>query len=63
MEEGFVLEYMPGGMVQTSWVEGPPQRSFWTGLKVERGTQHPITTYRCAGCGYLESYARIDEQT
>ena len=39
------------------WVEGAPQKSFWTGLKVTGKDQLDVITYRCRRCGYLESYA------
>lgn len=59
MEEGFVLDRAYGGVAQAVWVPGPPVRSVWTGLKFDKTTLKPITTYRCAGCGYLESYTRV----
>jgi len=59
MEEGYVLDRAHAAMAQAVWVPGPPTRSFWTGLKVDRKTVRPITTLRCTGCGYLESYTRI----
>lgn len=40
------------------WVEGIPQKSFWTGIATSKRLMLPVTTYRCTGCGYLESYAR-----
>ena len=58
MEEGFVLDQSHAASLQAAWIEGKPQRSFWTGLKVTKDIRHPITTYRCERCGYLESYAR-----
>ena len=36
---------------------GQPQKSIWTGLKQFKNQQHEIVTWRCGGCGYLESYA------
>jgi hypothetical protein len=56
MEEGFTLDVTHGGSLQSRWVEGKPQRSFWTGLKVSRDQMHPVATFRCIRCGYLESY-------
>lgn len=54
---GFSVEF--GGPPRVAiWVEGEPQKS-WLGLKVPPATEHvPIAILRCAGCGYLESYAR-----
>jgi hypothetical protein len=40
------------------WAEGQPERSFWTGVKVKDKERHPVSTFRCPACGYLESYAR-----
>lgn len=58
MEEGFVLDHTQhAGYAQAAWIEGPPTRSFWTGVKIKGREQHPVTTLRCATCGYLESYA------
>jgi hypothetical protein len=39
-------------------VEGQPEESIWTGTKTRGKHQVRITTYRCTGCGYLESYAK-----
>lgn len=40
----------------TSWSEGEPRRSFWMGLKPSSEVIE-TRTWRCTGCGYLESYA------
>jgi hypothetical protein len=47
MEAGFVLDYQGHG----------PEPSFWTGVKFKGHQRLPVTTYRCPGCGFLESYA------
>jgi hypothetical protein len=62
MTEGFMLDRTVGGMdvdlERAEWVQGPPLKSFWTGLNV-RGTEKlPIAALRCATCGFLELYAR-----
>jgi len=49
MHEGFVLDATHGAMTVASWVEGAPQKSAWTGLK--------LCAWRCARCGFLEHYA------
>ena len=58
MEEGFIIDRgdYNVGMVNT-WVEGEPVKSFWSGVKVKDKQQFHVKTYRCAECGYLESYA------
>lgn len=57
LKEGFVLDHADKSRAQASWVEGTPERSFWTGLKLGGRTRLPIKTYRCSRCGFLESYA------
>jgi len=58
MEEGFVLDRKDDDRYsQPEWIEGQPTPSFWTGLKIKGLDRHPVTTFRCGGCGYLESFA------
>ena len=58
MEKGFILDYGESNMKRVnSWVEGEPDKSFWSGIKIKDKERYSITTFRCAGCGYLESYA------
>ena len=58
METGFILDR---GHAQSKnlplWVEGPPEPSFWGGLKTAERANLEIQTYRCPSCGLLESYA------
>ncbi|MDG3007043.1 PF20097 family protein [Paludisphaera mucosa] len=61
MDEGFTLDHTHGGQTAAQWVEGPPQYSFWTGLKISGREKRPITTYCCPRCGFLESYAKPSE--
>ena len=53
MEAGFLRD-----SVQGKRVEGPGPRSFWTGAGPKGRDEHPVRSYRCGGCGFLESYAR-----
>jgi hypothetical protein len=58
MEPGFVFDRRHHESKETqTWVEGTPERSFWTGLKTKGREQHTVRTFRCERCGYLESYA------
>jgi hypothetical protein len=60
MVQGFMPDYYAHSAIYvSSWVEGPPAKSFWTRTKVQ-GEGIPIGTFRCAVCGYLESYARAE---
>lgn len=62
MESGFLVDNTHGGVTQAEWAEGPPVRSIWTGLKMRGKEKHPVTTFRCVKCGYLESYARTADE-
>jgi hypothetical protein len=39
------------------WVEGPLDRSLWTG-QPKNAVRLEVTAYRCAKCGYLKLYAK-----
>ena len=60
MVPGFVVDETHGGRLASRWAEGSPLRSFlaWKGIKRPKKAVIPVGTFRCAGCGYLESYAR-----
>ena len=63
MERGFVLDKTLGAHFATHWVPGDPAKSVMWGLKLPNLLSKqpvPISTFRCASCGYLESYARKD---
>jgi len=58
MEPGFVLDRNRFDDRQSTWMEGSLESNIWTGsVKASERVQIPVTTYRCTGCGYLESYA------
>lgn len=58
MEEGFIVDRGDHSRTApSSWVEGPPERSFWQGTKTRGKAQFQIVTYRCQKCGLLRSYA------
>ena len=63
MEAGFIMDKGHYDSKDVSqWVEGEPERSIWTGIKTKGREVYQITTYRCAGCGYLESYAIVAKE-
>jgi hypothetical protein len=57
MAEGFVADTTHGGAAVSSWVEGAPEKSLWTGLKLTGRPRSRIATWRCGRCGFLEHYA------
>jgi len=62
MEAGFVPDYgyLSEG-AQSQWIEGEPEKSFWTGI-VQKGKRILlIESYRCTSCGFLEFYAKGKE--
>ncbi len=62
MEIGFVLEQNLTNYIPNVWVEGSPERSFWTVTQISGKTKRLVTSFRCVSCGYLESFA-TDEWT
>jgi hypothetical protein len=63
MAQGFIFE-IDGPMRKVStWVEGPPEKSWFGSAKVPAGRCVPVGTFRCSGCGFLESYARPEFAT
>ncbi len=57
MIEGFVIDNTYGARGVSNWVEGPPRKSFWTGVSLSGQEPLEIATWRCRSCGFLESYA------
>lgn len=60
MQQGFVLDNTYGARLVSQWSPGQPLKSFWVGTKRSEDELIPIGTFRCKGCGYLESYAMPD---
>lgn len=57
MEVGYILDVAHGSNLVSNWIEGAPEHSTWTGVKLKGRRKLPTSTYRCSKCGYLESYA------
>jgi hypothetical protein len=57
MKEGFVVDHGYGKRFVATWVAGPPEDTIFGNPKVLGKEQHPIQTFCCESCGYLESYA------
>jgi rubredoxin len=55
MQDGHIPDSTYGGFISQNWVEGAFTRSFWGAFK--RVPKFAVVTYRCAACGFLESYA------
>ena len=62
MELGALLDRGHGDQLNTTdWLEGAPEKSFWSGVKTKGKERFEVQTYRCSRCGYLESYAHPKE--
>ena len=58
MDQGYLLDNGESGSRHVvSWVEGTPEKSFWTGLTLKGRARFPVVTLRCVRCGFLEAYA------
>jgi hypothetical protein len=42
----------------SQWLEGPPEKSIWSGLRTQGRLLLPVAAYCCQSCGKLELYAR-----
>ena len=61
MVQGFIFDREDGGLRRVSnWVEGAPEKYFWTVTRVPVEKCVPVGTFRCSVCGFLESYARLE---
>jgi predicted nucleic-acid-binding Zn-ribbon protein len=56
MTSGYILD-KGQSFAQAEWVEGAPEKSLWTGLKLKDRRRFPLTADRCERCGFLEFYA------
>lgn len=58
MAEGYVIDHGDNGRTMVgSWVEGQPEKSIWTGLKLGGKARFDVAAWRCSRCGFLEHYA------
>jgi hypothetical protein len=56
MTTGFLLDSAQSPRT-TEWIEGAPEKSFWSGLKLTGRRRFPVNADRCERCGFLELYA------
>lgn len=57
LQEGYLLDQSRNSRAVTQWIEGKPEASFWSGLKLSGKTRLKVASFRCPRCGYLEQYA------
>ena len=56
MREGYVPEMSANHTGRSRWIADPPSVGF-LGLNTRGKEIYEIRTFRCPGCGYLESFA------
>jgi len=57
MSDGFIIDYGDyNAKRQQIWVEGPPEESFWSGIKTAHKKAFNVQAFRCADCKFLEFY-------
>lgn len=57
LQEGYLLDEARNQRTPTDWIEGKPERSFWTGLKLKGRARLRVASWRCPRCGLLELHA------
>lgn len=63
MASGFIVDTTYGSVAASEWAGGEPHYSIWTGVRMKGRERHPVTTFRCPKCGFLESYAPAGERS
>ena len=58
MEEGFIQDSYQHQVRVARWIEGTPEKSFWSGIRTKGKRRYDVVVYRCSRCGFLEEYAR-----
>ena len=56
MREEFILDHR----LASRWISGKPEASVLGDTKAKGREQRHVESYRCVGCGYLESYASAE---
>ncbi len=57
LEDGFIMDRGDRDRVKpATWVEGEPEKSFWSGTKTKGKRQLPVAALRCPRCGRIEFY-------
>ncbi|HKP73903.1 MAG TPA: hypothetical protein VJT67_00110 [Longimicrobiaceae bacterium] len=57
LEGGFMVDHESHGIAVARWVEGAPEKSIWTGLKLKGRRQLPMYAWRCPSCCEVRLFA------
>lgn len=55
-QQGFLRDLHHHRAESTFWIEGPIERSFFTGVKVRGKRRGEVQAARCEACGRIELY-------
>ena len=58
MQQGVVVDLSYAGILSSMWVEDEPQTGVGAGIVDNHKRKLKTITYRCANCGFLDSYAK-----
>ena len=58
MSVGFIADWSEGDVRISRWLEGEPVSGWVREVNPDKNDQWKVVTYRCNGCGFLESYAK-----
>jgi hypothetical protein len=61
MEAGHLVDHAHARLLAGKWVKGPVDWTgieWWEGKRLKDHDVYRITSYRCPGCGMLQSFAR-----
>jgi predicted nucleic-acid-binding Zn-ribbon protein len=56
-EIGFAVDRGHSNNQPSRWIQGPPESSWWQGVKTSGVVCRRIDYWRCTRCGFLEAYA------
>ena len=59
MQEGFIYDQSDAIRLVSKWVEGVPEKSVWTGIKLKGRRTIQTQTFRCDKCGFLEILRQV----
>jgi hypothetical protein len=57
MEGGYLLDNAQSTQEALSWVEGPPEKSFWGSMKTKGRRKLTVYAWRCPGCAQVRLFA------
>jgi hypothetical protein len=57
MERGYIVDISVSARVVSQWAAGEPRKDFFNVTKWPEDGFVPVGTFRCVGCGFLESFA------